>query len=58
MSNSTDIYIAIAEVLDSKQALRIISSLEGNQQAVRDRDGHVLVRGYGTGNHQLKPLAP
>jgi len=54
MSNSTDISIAIAEVLDSKQTLRIISSLEGNQQAVRDRDGHVLVRRYGTGNHQLE----
>ena len=39
---------------DSKQALRIISSLEGNQQAVRDRDGHVLVRRHGTGNHQLE----
>ena len=58
MSNSTDISIAIAEYSDSKQALRIISSLEGNQQAVRDRDGHVLVRRHGTGNHQLKPLAP
>ncbi|MEE2728057.1 MAG: hypothetical protein VX792_13375 [Candidatus Latescibacterota bacterium] len=54
MSSSTDISIAIAEVLDSKQTLRIISSLEGNQQAVRDRDGHVLVRKYGTGNHQLE----
>ena len=32
MSNSTDISIAIAEVLDSKQALRIISSLEGNNK--------------------------